>query len=96
VGEILADLLTHHAQAITEVLTTTETASSTSSAEDDSSWAGADFSGLNNPRALRRFIAVCDYLLDNDDSDNDHGYVITHGHDAGGWRSRTAPTRHDR
>jgi hypothetical protein len=75
-GEILADLLTHHAQAITEVLATTETASSTSSNKDDSRWAGADFYGLDDPGALRRFIGVCDYLLDNGDSDND-GYELT-------------------
>jgi hypothetical protein len=36
-GEISADLPTHHAQAIAEVLATTETTSSTSSDEDDSS-----------------------------------------------------------
>jgi hypothetical protein len=36
-GEISIDLPTHHAQAITEVLTTTEIASSTSSDKDDSS-----------------------------------------------------------
>jgi hypothetical protein len=36
-GEIPADLPTHHAQAIVEVLVTTETASSTNSDEDDSS-----------------------------------------------------------
>jgi hypothetical protein len=70
------DLLTHHVQAIAEVLTTTETASSTSSNEDDDSWVGADFSGLNDPRALRRFVGVCDYLLDSGDSD-DGGYELT-------------------
>jgi hypothetical protein len=75
-GEVLADLPTHHAQAITEVLATAETASSTSSDEDDSSWAGADFSGLNDLGALRHFIGVCDYLLDNGDSDDD-GYELT-------------------
>jgi hypothetical protein len=36
-GEIPADLLTYHAQAITEALATTETTSNTSSDEDDSS-----------------------------------------------------------
>jgi hypothetical protein len=76
VGEIPADLPTHYAQAIVEVLATTETASSTSSDEDDNSWAGADFFGLNDPGALRRFIGVCDYLLDNSDSDDD-GYELT-------------------
>jgi hypothetical protein len=37
VGEIPIDLLTHHAQAIVEVLVTTKTTSSTSSDKDDSS-----------------------------------------------------------
>jgi hypothetical protein len=36
----------------------------------------ADFSGLNDLGALRRFISVCDYLLDNSNSDDD-GYVLT-------------------
>jgi hypothetical protein len=69
-------LPSHQAQAIIEILATTETASSTSSDEDDSSWAGTDFSGLNDLRALRRFISVYDYLLDNGDSD-DNGYKLT-------------------
>jgi hypothetical protein len=51
---------------------TTETASSTSSDEDDSGWANADFSGLDDSGALHCFISVCDYLLDNDD-----GYELT-------------------
>jgi hypothetical protein len=55
---------------------TTKTASSTSSDKDDSSWAGTDFSGLNDLEALRRFISVCDNLLDNGDSDDD-GYELT-------------------
>jgi hypothetical protein len=44
--------------------------------KDNSSWASADFSGLNDPRALRRFIDVYDYLLDNGDSDDDD-YELT-------------------
>jgi hypothetical protein len=79
-GKILVDLPSHQAQAIVEILATTETASSasttTSSDEDDSSWAGTDFSGLNDLRALRHFISVYDYLLDNGDS-NDNGYKLT-------------------
>jgi hypothetical protein len=39
---------------------TTETTSSTSFNEDDSNWAGADFFGLHKPRALHRFLGVCD------------------------------------
>jgi hypothetical protein len=75
-GEIPVDLPTHHAQAIAEVLATTEIASSTSSDEDDNSWASADFSGLGDPGALRCFIGICDYLLDDGDSD-DGGYELT-------------------
>jgi hypothetical protein len=74
--EIPADLLTHHAQAITEVLVTSKIASSTSSDEDDSSWASADFSELGDLGALHHFIGIYDYLLDNGDSDDD-GYELT-------------------
>jgi hypothetical protein len=69
-------LLTHHAQAIAEVLATTGIASSANSNEDDSNWAGADFSGLDDPGALRRFIGTCDYLFDDGDSD-DGSYELT-------------------
>jgi hypothetical protein len=75
-GEIPVDLSTHHAQAITKVLAITEAASSTSSDEDDGSWAGADFSGLNDPGALHHFVDIYDYLLDGGDSDNG-GYELT-------------------
>jgi hypothetical protein len=34
---------------------------------DDSSWAGADFFGLGDLGALRRFVGICDYLLDDGD-----------------------------
>jgi hypothetical protein len=63
-------------QAILKVLTATEMASSTSSDENGGSWAGADFSGLDDPGALRHFIDVCDYLLDGGDSNNG-GYEPT-------------------
>jgi hypothetical protein len=59
-----------------EVLMTTVTASSTSSDKDNDSWASTDFSGLENLGALRHFIGICDYLLDDGDSDND-GYCNT-------------------
>jgi hypothetical protein len=63
-------------QAIAEVLATTEIASSTNSDKDNDSWAGADFSGLDNPEALRRFISVSDYLLHGGNFDNG-GYELT-------------------
>jgi hypothetical protein len=71
------DLLTHYAEAIAEVLATTKTASSTSSNEDDSSWAGADFSKLDDPGALRCFVGIYDNLLDNGDSDDRAHVAIT-------------------
>jgi hypothetical protein len=54
---------------------TTETTSSTSSDEDDGSWASADFFELDDPGALHHFIGICDYLLDDDDS-NDGSYEL--------------------
>jgi hypothetical protein len=68
--------LSTHMQAIMEVLTIIEMAFSTSSDEDDGSWADTDFSGLDDLGALRRFVGVCDYLLDGGDSDNG-GYELT-------------------
>jgi hypothetical protein len=62
-------------QAIMEVLATTETTSSTSCDKDDGSWADTDFSGLDDPGTLHRFVGVCDYLLDGGDSNND-GYEL--------------------
>jgi hypothetical protein len=59
-----------------EVLGTIETASSTSFDEDDGNRAGTDFSGLDDPGALRHVISICDYLLDGDDYD-DGGYEPT-------------------
>jgi hypothetical protein len=59
-----------------EVLVTTEIASSTSSDDDDGSWASANFSRLDDPGALHRFVDICDYLLDDGDSD-DGDYELT-------------------
>jgi hypothetical protein len=66
-GEIPVDLSTHHMQSIVEVLVTTEIASSTSC---------DDFSGLDNPGTLHRFVRFCDYLLDGGVCNND-GYELT-------------------
>jgi hypothetical protein len=59
-----------------EVLATTKTTFSTSSDEDNDSWAGTDFFGLDDPGALHHFINIYDYLLDSGDSDNG-GYELT-------------------
>jgi hypothetical protein len=51
-------------------------ASSTISDEDDGSWTGVDFSGLDDPGDLRHFVGICNYLLDGGDFD-DGGYELT-------------------
>jgi hypothetical protein len=63
-------------------------ASSTISDEDDGSWTDVDFSRIDDPRDLRHFVGICDYLLDGGDSDDG-------GRDAGRQRLRMASTRHD-
>jgi hypothetical protein len=50
-------------------------ASSTISDEDDGSWTDVDFSRIDDPRDLRHFVGICDYLLDDGDSD-DGGYEL--------------------
>jgi hypothetical protein len=48
----------------------TATSSSVDSEEDGGDWAGADFSGLSDPRALRQFLSSSNYLLEDFDSDD--------------------------
>jgi hypothetical protein len=48
----------------------------TSFDEDDGSWAGANFSRLDDPGALCHFVGIYNYLLDGGDSD-DGGYELT-------------------
>ena len=48
------------------------------SSEEDEAWAGADFSGLHDPKAMRRFMAVSDYCFGYTDSDDEGTYDPTH------------------
>ena len=41
--------------------------------EYNSSWGDADFSGLDDPEALRQFLGNYDYLLETSDSDSSEG-----------------------
>ena len=66
----------HHLPLILGLLTTTKMAPNVNSDEDDDGWAGTDFSGLNDPGALRLFLAASDYLLKDYDPSNE-GYEIT-------------------
>jgi hypothetical protein len=60
----------HHLQSILEILQRSETTSNTDSYEHGGGWDNADFSWLNDPGALRRFLGNCDYLLEASDFDN--------------------------
>jgi hypothetical protein len=53
----------HRLHTTFELLATTLETSSTDSSEDSDEWAGADFSGLRDPKGLRRFMGACDYLF---------------------------------
>ena len=45
--------------------------------EEDEAWAEADFSGLRDPKAMRRFLAVSDYSFGYSDSDDEGTYDPT-------------------
>ena len=51
----------HHQRFALDFSTTISTHTHTESSEEDKVWAGADFSGLRDPEAMRRFLAVSDY-----------------------------------
>ena len=47
------------------------------SSEEDEAWAGADFSGLCDPEAMRRFMAASDYCFGYSDSEDEGNYNPT-------------------
>ena len=47
------------------------------SSDENEAWPGVDFSGLNNPGALRQFLATSDYCFGYSDSDNEGTYDPT-------------------
>ena len=49
----------------------------TDSSEEDEAWAGADFSGLRDPKAMRRFLAASDYCFGYSNSNNEGTYHPT-------------------
>jgi len=56
---------------------TTSTHTHADSSEEDEAWAGADFSRLCDPEAMRRFLAVSDYCFGYSDSDDEGTYDPT-------------------
>jgi hypothetical protein len=57
--------------------TMTSTHTHADSLEEDEAWARADFSGLHDPKAMRRFLAVSDYCFGYSDSDDEGTYDPT-------------------
>jgi hypothetical protein len=58
-------LLGYHMQSTWDRLTAVSTYGPLGSEEDDEPDSGWDFSGLDNPSAMRDFMTVCDYCLSN-------------------------------
>ena len=56
---------------------TTSAHTHTDSSEEDEAWAGADFSGLRDPQAMRLFLAASDYYFGYSDSDDEGTYDPT-------------------
>jgi len=56
---------------------TTSAHTHTDSSEEDEAWAGADFSGLCDPEAMRHFLAASDYCFGYSDSDDEGTYDPT-------------------
>ena len=61
----------HHQRFALDFSTTISTHTHTDSSEEDEAWAGADFSELRDPEAMRRFLAASDYCFGYSDSDDE-------------------------
>ena len=66
-----------HHQRFALDFTTISTHTHTDSSEEDEAWARADFSGLRDPEAMRRFLAASDYCFGYSDSDDESTYNPT-------------------
>ena len=60
-----------------DLITTTATHTHADSSEEDEAWAGADFSELRAPKAMRRFMAASNYCFGYSDSDDEDTYDPT-------------------
>ena len=67
----------HHQRFALDFSTTISTHTHTESSEEDEAWVGADFSGLRDPEAMRRFLSVSDYCFGYSDSDDENNYDPT-------------------
>ena len=60
-----------------DLIATTPTHTHVDSSKEDEAWAGADFSGLRDPKAMRHFMAASDYCFGYSDSDDEGTYDPT-------------------
>ena len=67
----------HHQRFALDFSTIISTHTHTESSEEDEAWAGANFSGLRDPEAMRRFLAASDYCFGHSDSDDESTYDPT-------------------
>ena len=68
-----------HRRFALDFSTATSTHTHTDSSEEDETWARADFSGLHDLEAMRRFLAASDYCFGYSDSDDEGTYDPTRG-----------------
>ena len=66
-----------HQRFALDLSATTSAHTHTDSSEEDEAWAGADFSGLHDPQAMRLFLAASDYCFGYSDSDDEGTYDPT-------------------
>ena len=67
----------HHQRFALDFSTTISTHTHTDSSKEDEARAGADFSRLRDPEAMRRFLAASDYCFGYSDSDDEGTYDPT-------------------
>ena len=66
-----------HQRFALDLSATTSAHTHTDSSDEDEAWAGADFSGLRDPQAMRLFLATSDYCFGYSDSDYEGAYDPT-------------------
>ena len=72
-----AEPLGRHQRFALDLFTTTSTHTHADSSEEDEAWARAEFSGLRDPKAMRRFMAASNYCFGYTDSDDEGTYDPT-------------------
>ena len=72
-----AEPLGRHQHSALDLIVATPTHTHADSSEEDEAWAGADFSGLCDPEAIRRLMAASDYCFGYSDSDDEDAYNPT-------------------